>query len=73
MTQVGCPNCRLRFTGAASAYLVACPECGLAPQAIVDAQSVVGFRLFVLEDVPPERPEALAVAIPFPDPGAGRS
>jgi hypothetical protein len=73
MTQVGCPGCRLRFTGAALAYLVACPECGRPPQAIVDAQEVVGFRLFVVEDVPEELPQALAVAIPVPDPGAGRS
>ncbi len=73
MTQVGCPNCRLRLTAGASAYLVACPECGRPLQAIADAQSVVGFRLFVVEDVPQERPEALAVAIPFPDPGAGRT
>jgi hypothetical protein len=72
MTHVGCPNCRLRFTGAASAYLVACPECGQPPHAIADAQSVVGFRLFVVEDVPREQPEAVAVAIPVPDPGAGR-
>jgi hypothetical protein len=73
MTQVGCPDCRLRFTGAESTYLIACPECGRPLQGIVDAQSVVGFRLFVLEDVPAERPEALAVAIPLPDPGAGPS
>jgi hypothetical protein len=63
----------LRFTEAASAYLVACPECGRPPQAIVDAHRVVGFRLFVAEDVAREGPEASAVAIPFPDQGAGRS
>jgi hypothetical protein len=63
----------LRFTGAVSAYLVACPECGRPPQAIADAQSVVGFRLFVVEDAPQEWPEAVAVALPSPDPGAGRS
>jgi hypothetical protein len=73
MTQFGCRNCRLRFTGAASAYLAACPECGRPLHAIADAQGVVGFRLFVVEDAPHERPEALAVAIPVPDPGAGRS
>jgi hypothetical protein len=66
MTQVGCPNCRLRFTGAAAAYLAACPECGRPPQAILDAQGVVGFKLFVVEGVPQERPEALALAVPFP-------
>jgi len=73
MTQVGCPNCRLRFTGPVSAYLVACPECGRLPQAIADAQRVVGFRLFVVEDIPQEQPEALAVAIPFPGPRAERT
>jgi hypothetical protein len=53
--------------------LVACPECGRPPQAIVDAKRVVGFRLFVVDDAPQERPEASAVAIQLPDPGAGRS
>jgi hypothetical protein len=73
MTHVGCPGCRLRFSSAAAAYLVACPECGRAPQPIAGAEGVVGFRLFVPEDVPHEMPEAVAVSIPIPDPGAGRS
>lgn len=72
MTHVGCPSCRLRFTAAAAAYLVACPECGRPPQPIAGAEGVVGFRLFVLENVPQELPEAVAVSIPIPDPGAGR-
>jgi hypothetical protein len=73
MTHVGCPNCRLRFTSAAAAYLVACPECGRPPQQIAGAEGVLGFRLFVLEDVPQALPEAVAVSIPIPDPGAARS
>ena len=73
MTHVGCPSCRLRFTAAAAAYLVACPECGRPPQPIAGAEGVVGFRLFVLEDALPELPEAVAVSIPVQDPDAGRS
>lgn len=73
MTHVGCSHCRLRFTTAASAYLLACPECGRPPQPIVGAEAAVGFRLFVLEDVPREPSEAVAVSFPIPDPGGGRS
>lgn len=73
MTHVGCPSCRLRFTPAAAACLVACPECGRPPQPMVGAERAVGFRLFVLEDVPPALPEAVAVSIPIVDPGGGRS
>ncbi len=72
MTHVGCPSCRLRFTAVAAAYLVACPECGRPPEPMV-GEALVGSRLFVLEDVPPVVPEAVAVSIPIPDPGAGRS
>ena len=68
-----CPNCRLRFTAAAAGYLVGCPECGRPPQAMPGAESIVGFRLFVLEDVPQELPEAVAVSLPVPHPGAGGS
>lgn len=72
MTHVGCPSCRLRFTAATASYLVACPECDRPPQLIAGAEGVVGFRLFVVEDVPGEMPEAVAVSMPIPDPGAGR-
>lgn len=80
MTQACCPSCRLRFTPAASAYIVACPECGEPPQSTVDLEGIVGFRLvgpedlpYELvgpEDLPYELPHALAVSIPPPEPGA---
>ena len=73
VNHVGCPSCRLRFTNAVAACLLACPQCGRPPQSIADAQGVLGFRLFVLEDSPRELPEAVAVSIPIPDPDAGRS
>jgi hypothetical protein len=73
MTRIGCPSCRLRFSAAAAAYLVACPECGRPPQPITGEQGVVGFRLFVLEDTPPELPEAVSVSIPIRDPESGPS
>lgn len=73
MTHVGCPCCQLRFTPATAAYLLACPECGRPPQLIGAAEGVVGFRLFIPEDVPNPLPEAIAVSLPLPDPGANRS
>ncbi len=76
MTHVGCPSCCLRFTSAAAAHLIACPKCGRPPQLIARAEGVVGFSLFVPENGAwNERPEALAIAIglPIPDPGRGRS
>lgn len=73
MTHVGCPSCQLRFASAAASYLVACPVCGRPAQLIADARGVVGFRLFVWEDVPHELPEAVAVPIAVRDPGEGRS
>lgn len=77
MIHLGCPSCRLRFTAAAAAYLVACPECGRSPQPITGAAGVVGFRLYVPEDVPPAVPqaeaEAVAVSIRVQDLDARRS
>jgi hypothetical protein len=73
MNHVGCPSCRLRFTAAAAACLLACPECGRPPRSIASAEGVLGFRLFVVEDAPRELPEAVAVSISVPDPGTGRS
>src|SRR5579859_4300717 len=69
VTHVCCPYCRLRFTPAAAAYLVACPECGEPHQTVSGHAGLVGFRLFTLEDVPHSLPEAAALSIPIPDPG----
>lgn len=73
MTSTCCPNCRLRFTPAAAAHLVACPECGKPPKTLAGWEGVVGFRLFRLEDVPHSLPEPVAVSLPIPDPAGGRS
>jgi hypothetical protein len=73
MTHVCCPDCRLRFTPAAAAYLVACPKCDEPPQTLAGVERVVGFRLFRPGDVPHSLPQAVAVSIPIPDPGGDRS
>jgi len=41
MTHVCCPRCRLRFTPAAAAHLVGCPECAGSPQTIARARDRV--------------------------------
>jgi hypothetical protein len=69
MTHLCCPRCRLRFTPAASAFITTCPKCGESPQP-VSRESSLGFRLFRPEDIPHELPEAAAMSIPIPDPGA---
>jgi hypothetical protein len=68
VTHACCPDCRLRFTPAAAAHLMACPECGKPPRALDGLAGAVGFRLFRLEDVPHSLPEAVAVSMPIPDP-----
>jgi hypothetical protein len=73
MTHLCCPRCRLRFTPAAAAYLVACPECGEPPQLIVGLERTFGFRLVGPEDLPHELPQAVAVSIPVPEPDGARS
>lgn len=74
MIRTCCPECRLRFSSAATVYLDACPECGQPPQAVSTLQSVVGFRLIRLEAFPRVDPEAAAAAISMPiqDPTGGR-
>jgi predicted amidophosphoribosyltransferase len=66
MTHVCCPDCRLRFTPAAAAYLSACPKCGEPLQPLVGLAEAVGYRLFRPEDVPTAMPEAIAVSLPIP-------
>lgn len=70
MTHICCPQCRLRFTTAAAAYITACPECGESPQPIASLERTFGFRLVGPEDLPREPPYATAVSIPLPDPEA---
>jgi hypothetical protein len=67
MTQVCCPSCRLRFTRAAAAHLVACPECGRPLHPVPSAKRVVGFRLASGDydyDDSEVVPVALALALP---------
>lgn len=70
MTHVCCPSCRLRFTPAAAAHLVACPECGAPPQPIPSAERALGYRLISDDDRSDALPQAVAVAMPVPAPSA---
>jgi predicted amidophosphoribosyltransferase len=69
MTQACCPSCRLRFTRAAAAHLDACPLCGEPIQAVPSAAHLLGFRLISDDDRSDSLPQAVAVALPDPDPG----
>jgi hypothetical protein len=73
MTPVCCPSCRLRFTPAAAAYLVTCPECGGPPERFASSERAVGFRLFGPQDIPHFVPQAVAVSIPVQEPGEAKS
>lgn len=67
MTHLCCPNCRLRFTPAAAAYIAGCPECGEPPRQL-SSEGALGFRLVGPEDLPIDLPEAIAASIPAPEP-----
>ena len=73
MTHACCPDCRLRFTPAAAAGLPSCPLCGEPLQPLEGLAGAVGLRLFRPEEAPDSLPHAVAVAMPVPDPGLGRS
>ena len=73
MTHLCCAPCRLRFTPAAAAYFIACPECGEPPQLIAGLERTFGFRLVGPEDLPHELPYAVAVSFPAPKPGGSQS
>ena len=68
MTHVCCPECRLRFGPAVAVYLGACPRCGGPAQPMAEPESVLGFRLLTLDDLPPSLPEALASSLSIDPP-----
>jgi hypothetical protein len=70
-THASCPDCRLRFAPAATAYLPACPVCGAPLQHTRGRVELVGFRLFQPADAPMSMPEAIAAEMPAPDPHTG--
>jgi hypothetical protein len=75
MICVCCPECRLRFTPAASAFVESCPECDRVLQSVTNPRAVVGFRLLRLDTLPPAvtDPIAVAVSLPLPDPAGSRT
>lgn len=64
MTRVCCPSCRLRFTGASTASLVSCPECGQALRSVPSAHAALGYRLFEFTEPLPELPMAVEMVLP---------
>jgi hypothetical protein len=72
MTRFCCPSCRLRFAGAATASLEACPTCDCALVPVASAADTLGYRLFDPTDVPLLLPMAVEAAIPLPWPGPDR-
>lgn len=68
MTHACCPDCRLRFTPAAAAYLPACPRCGESMRQLDRLATAVGWQLFKLDDETGPLPEAISVALPIDDP-----
>jgi len=67
MTHACCPSCRLRFTRAAAAHLVACPSCG-EPTRSVASGLTLGYRLLTDDDRTGTLPMAVAVALPIERP-----
>jgi hypothetical protein len=67
MTRSCCPSCRLRFSRATAAHVVACPFCA-APLQDLPAAALLGFRLIALDALlaDDELAEAAAVALPVP-------
>ena len=65
MTRLSCPSCRLRFTGAATATITTCPDCGRHLEAAISAADTLGYRLFAPLDPQPELPLADEAARPI--------
>jgi hypothetical protein len=71
MTRSCCPSCRLRFSRATAAQLVACPFCATALQELAPS-AVLGFRLIALDALPADIQVAEALAVSLPVPPRGR-
>jgi hypothetical protein len=68
VTRASCPDCRLRFTPAATAELLACPACGGPLRTLDRPDMAVGLRLYAPEHAPAPLPEAIAASMSIPDP-----
>ena len=66
MVYACCPGCRVRFSAATAAHVVACPECGEPPRQSAELKAMLGFRLVGPEDPSRSLPEAVAVSLPAP-------
>ena len=66
MTRSCCPSCRLRFTHAAAAVLVACPSCDEALYDVDDPAELIGYRLATDLFEPQVMDAALAASLPHP-------
>jgi hypothetical protein len=67
LTNLCCAHCRVRFSPAVAAYILACPECGNPPQPIARLELMFGFRLIGPEDLPHELPYAMARSVALPE------
>ena len=68
MIHACCPGCQLRFISVTAAYLPCCPKCGDQLRQLDRPSEAIGHRLFTFEDDMLSLPDALSVALPFPDP-----
>jgi hypothetical protein len=76
MTRSCCPSCRLRFSRATAAQLVACPFCA-QPLQVLGAADALGFKRIAVDGLAggePAEAQAIAVALRAPqDPAPGAS
>jgi hypothetical protein len=66
MTHASCPDCRLRFSAGAAAYLVVCSNCGGPVHITNSPAEVFGYRLEHPSVAASSLGEAVAVAMPLP-------
>jgi hypothetical protein len=78
MTRSCCPTCRLRFSRATAAHLVACPFCA-QPLDLLPASAALGCKRIAVDGLASPDPleaQAIAVSLALPvgqDPAPGAS